>query len=100
MKTGLIALMLMLSVTLVIGGMTPQAQLGTAVDDVVSETIYGGGCAYKGTATCPAGGGCSSATVTYFSGSIETGWEHDTSVNCGAGSSCVSHTKDPKKCGG
>jgi hypothetical protein len=97
MKTGLIAVMLMVSTTWVIGGMTPQPQLGSTVCDAEAATVVGGCMAY-GSGSCATTGSCSSTSIVYFSGNGN--YKQDGTVNCGGSSACVSYSKSAKKCGG
>lgn len=96
MKTGLFAVTMMLSVTLVAGGMTSEQQLGSAVDDAVSATIHGGGCQNKLTGSCATVGACASTSIVALTGDGD--YEKDTTTNCGIGSTCISMTKKAKKC--
>jgi hypothetical protein len=96
MKIGLIAVML-LSFTCVVGGVASKGPLGSAVDGAVSATIYGG-CGNETGGTCPAGGTCTSTSIVGYTGDGD--WKQKTTVNCGSGGSCLSHSKTSQKCEG
>jgi len=95
MKTKLMAVMMMLSITLFIGGFASERQLGTAVTATDSATIFGG-CSNWGDFVCKTVGSCSATVPLSFSGDGD--WEQDTTTNCGVGNACISVTKTKKKC--
>ena len=96
LRMSLCAVILMLSLTCVVGGLASERQLGATVDDLVAATVHGG-CHSISYSTCTNAGGCSATSVILFTGPGI--YKHDTSVNCGSGSSCVTFTKTVKKCG-
>jgi len=97
MKTGLVAVAMLLSTTWIVGGLASERQLGSAVDDAISATIRGGGCMGFGTGDCATTGTCVAVPIIYFSGDGD--WEQATTVNCGGVSNCISYTSTKSKCG-
>jgi hypothetical protein len=98
MKSGLIAVLLLLPATIVAGSMTSEPRIGSVVDDAVSATIYGGDCQREDSVNCVTAGSCTATSMLILTGDGDR--QPNTNSNCGVSSTCISVTKTTKKCEG
>jgi len=97
MKNKIIAVIMILSITCIVGGLSSEQLLGSAVDDVDSSAIRGGTCQNELSSTCQTKGTCTGTSVLSYTGNGD--FQQDTKINCGGFSSCVSWSNKSKKCG-